>query len=297
MLISVCICTYKRPGMVDTLASVAAQVLPAGFQIEIVVVDNDQARSAEAVVRAWIADTRVPVKYAVEPTKNIALARNRAISLANGELLAFIDDDEVADSDWLKALVSGARKYRADVVLGRVEALYPPKTPAWFVAADPLSKIWGPSGMFCATGSSANALLDRAVVRASGVRFDKAFGRTGGEDTDFFDRLHAMGAKIVVANDAVVRERVSSDRIAYAYLRRRAVRAGQSYGIIRLRGLTPAGRIGFLATAVLKVLAFFAGATVLLIVTRKAALKLGIRSWLNFGKIRACMGQPLPNMY
>ncbi|MDE1985076.1 MAG: glycosyltransferase [Alphaproteobacteria bacterium] len=297
MLISVCICTFKRPSVADTLESIAAQVLPAGVQTEIVVVDNDAVRSAEATVGRQASSAFISVKYAVEPVQNIALARNRALALAAGEWLAFIDDDEVADPNWLATLLSAAQSYCADVVIGRVQAVYPIGTPQWLRRADPLSRNWGPTGTIRATGSTANALLNRNAVLTGGVRFDKAFGRTGGEDTDFFNRLHLAGLQIVVANEAIVRERIMPERLHGAYLRRRAVRAGHSYALIRLRALTPVGQFGFFAVTSVKVLAFVSASVIFLVLVRAIALKFRIRGWLNFGKLRACIGAPLPNMY
>lgn len=297
MLISVCICTFKRPGVTGTLASVLSQALPPGTDIEIVVVDNDPMRSAEATVAAVALGTSVPVKYAMEPARNISLARNRALSFAVGDWLALIDDDEIADSNWLAALLAAAEGHGADAVIGRVDALYPPGTPGWLLAADPLSRRWGASGTVLTTGSSANALLNRDVLIASGVHFDEAFGRSGGEDTDFFNRLHLAGARIVASDTALVRERVPVERLRPAYLRRRAVRAGHSYGLIRLRALSPAGRIYFFAVSMVKAALFAACSATLLAVARATAMKLGIRGWLNFGKLRACAGFALPAMY
>lgn len=297
MLISVCICSYRRASLIDTLDSVARLNLPDDVEIEIVVVDNDADGYAGAAVRQWAAGATIPVTYAVEPRRNIAHARNRAMELALGERMALIDDDEVADPDWLKALLAAARTYRADVVTGRVVAVYPSDAPQWIVAADPLSRNWGPSGMIATTGSTANVLVDKALVVSRDIRFDAAFGLSGGEDTDFFSRLHDAGARIVIENAAVVRERVAFDRLDARYLRRRAMRAGQSYALITLRSLDRTGRLRFLAFVTLKVISFSVAASVTRVVARTHALKLAIRGWLNFGKLRACAGYPMPKLY
>ncbi len=93
MLISVCICTYRRPGVVNTLQSVLAQRLAPGLEIEIVVVDNDPLKSGEQTINAFAANCPVPLRYASEPVRSIAGARNRALFLARGDWLAMIDDD------------------------------------------------------------------------------------------------------------------------------------------------------------------------------------------------------------
>lgn len=297
MLISVCVCTFKRPCVTGTLTSILAQVLPPGTQTEIIVVDNDSLKSAEAAVDALALGTSVPVKYAVEPVQNIALARNMALSLASGEWIAFIDDDEIADSHWIAGLLAAAETHGADVAIGRVDALYPPATPQWLLEVRPFSRRHGETGTPLTTGISGNALLKHDILLTTGIRFDPSFGRSGGEDSDFFYRLHGAGAKIVSADEAVIVESIPADRLNKAYLRRRALRAGQSYAVIRLRALTPAGRILFFTVSLFKALAFATGSAMFLLVTRAVALKLGIRSWLNFGKSRACIGYALPTMY
>lgn len=297
MIVSVCICTYKRPSVIDALNSIACQRLPEGVEIEAVVVDNDENRFADALVRLWASDAQIPVTYGVEPRRNIAHARNRALSLANGEWLALIDDDEVADPDWLNALLAAAERYKVEAVIGCVRAIYPDDAPKWLVAANPLSRRWGPSGVICETGSTANALLAARFVVDRKLEFDPAFGRSGGEDTDFFSRLNACGGRIVVENSAIVREHVPPERLSAAYLRRRAMRAGQSYGIVRLRSLSRAGRAGFLAAVLVKIVTFAIAAAALWVLARASALKLAIRSWLNFGKLRALAGYPMPSLY
>lgn len=297
MLITVCVCTYKRASVVDTLASIAAQILPPGWRTEIVVVDNDEAGSAERSVRDWCARNHVPVRYAVQPARNIAMTRNRTLDLARGDWLAFIDDDERANPTWLDHLIQTAGQYEADAVIGRVVAIYPPSAPAWARRADPLSRDWGATGARLTTGSTANALLRAELVRQTGIRFDESRGLTGGEDTDFFGRLHAAGARIVVCAEAVVAETIPPGRLQSDYLRSRAVRSGQNYGELRLRSLNPARRLAFMAAASGKAALFLGLAAPLAGLARSVAWRLRIRGWLNTGKLRACLGRPVEQIY
>jgi succinoglycan biosynthesis protein ExoM len=61
-LISIGICTLQRPSLARTLASVRAQRLPDGVSLEVVVVDNDPAGSAEAIVASFAADFSFEVR-------------------------------------------------------------------------------------------------------------------------------------------------------------------------------------------------------------------------------------------
>src|SRR5271167_2266360 len=130
MTISVCIATYRRP---DRLAAVLddlsrQELLPT----EVVVVDNDADGSAAVVLEdRRRARPPFPLRYAVQPLKNIALTRNRTVEIAGGEWLAFIDDDERAPSHWLARLDAAAKDYAADGVLGPVDPVVPPEAPRW----------------------------------------------------------------------------------------------------------------------------------------------------------------------
>src|SRR5947209_6462298 len=103
--ISVCICTYRRPQLLGRLIEELGRQATEGlFTYSILVVDNDRLQFAESVVSSFAADSTVPVAYCVEPRQNIALARNKAIENADGDLVAFIDDDEFPTTRWLLTL-------------------------------------------------------------------------------------------------------------------------------------------------------------------------------------------------
>lgn len=91
--ISVIIATYKRPHLVSrALDSIAAQSLRP---VEIIVVDDCSGDETESVVLAWAARNDIPVRYvAMESNRGAGAARNRAMAIAGGEYLAFLDSDD-----------------------------------------------------------------------------------------------------------------------------------------------------------------------------------------------------------
>ena len=112
--LSVCICTYQRPELLQRLLqSLAAQTNTDHVKFSVVVADNDAAESGRATVEAFRGKAPFELIYCVEPRKNIALVRNCAIANAPGEYLAFIDDDEfggamgVPSSEDLRTAPSG----------------------------------------------------------------------------------------------------------------------------------------------------------------------------------------------
>ncbi|MGH3266286.1 MAG: glycosyltransferase, partial [Trebonia sp.] len=104
--LTVAICTRDRPDCLRRcLASVLVQSHP---RYTVVVVDNaPRDGRTGAVVRELAADGRVPVAYVVEPAPGLARARNRALDVADTDAIAWLDDDEVADPDWLAEIARG----------------------------------------------------------------------------------------------------------------------------------------------------------------------------------------------
>jgi succinoglycan biosynthesis protein ExoM len=263
--ISICVCTFRRPSLAETLASLAALELPADTEIDIVVIDNDDAPSARAVVDAFVASAPVPVRYLHRPGRNISLARNAALDAASGALLAFIDDDERATPSWLTALLSEHARSGAPVVLGPVEAEYGTGAPGWMqrTAVHATAPVW--TGGEIRTGYSGNVLIDLRHPALSGLRFDPALGRSGGEDTLYFGAAHARGARIVFAPEAVVSEYVPEARLSLSWLARRKFRMGRTHarilleveGRARARALPlAAAKTGYCALAAVAALPF-----------------------------------------
>src|SRR5207244_1463324 len=116
--IDVCVCTFRRPHVAQTLRSIAAQQGLEGRRLRIIVADNDEEPSARTLIARTAAELDVPVSYVHAPARNISVARNACLQQAGGDWLAFIDDDEIADPDWLAALLAEAERAGWDAVLG-----------------------------------------------------------------------------------------------------------------------------------------------------------------------------------
>lgn len=230
MLISVCMCTYKRETLDKTLRSLCAQVMPDACSLEIVIVDNDIDASGRNICEKYQqSQSVVDIRYFINGERNLSAVRNTSIEQARGELLAFIDDDEWADPDWIEALYSAIDKYNADAVFGKVNVIYPDSAPLWIVQGDMFGKDRHSTGAVLSKGATSNAMLKPDWVNSKGFRFDSRFGKSGGEDTDFFHRIHNAGGKLVFDNAAVVSETVEEHRLNLEYLKKQNVRIGQTH--------------------------------------------------------------------
>ena len=235
--IAVCICTYRRPAeLTKLLSEIEKQQTRGSFTFSVVVVDNDAAESAKAVVEAFAAGSSVRVEYFCERTQNISLARNRAVMNATGEYVALIDDDEWPGAQWLLNSYEAARRYKADGVLGPVRPCFEHDPPQWVVRGRFHEK---PRHKPPQTGAvlkwnetrTSNVLLKRDVFGDGADLFDPRFGLGGGEDVDFFGRMIAKGRVFVWCQQAHVFELISPERFKRTDMLRRALVAWQDVGI------------------------------------------------------------------
>ncbi|WP_269933556.1 glycosyltransferase [Aminobacter sp. HY435] len=243
--IDICICTFRRPELDATLRSLAAMELPEGYRIGIIVADNDETQSAAELVAGHAASLELPIRYVHCPARNISIARNACLDASRADCVAFIDDDEKATSRWLSRLVDMATISGADVVLGPVRARYSTTAPGWMRMGDFHSTYPVFVGGEIRSGYTCNVLLRMAAPGIAGRRFNLARGRTGGEDTEFFDQVHSAGGRFAYAADAWVEEPVPPGRATFGWLARRRYRVGQTHGTLvgskrSLPGMVPA---------------------------------------------------------
>lgn len=258
--IDVCIASYKRPQLLARLlTSIAAQKLPEGISLAVIVVDNDPDGTARGSVESAAA-TGLPIQYFIQPKKNIALTRNMGVANSVGEYIAFIDDDEYAEPDWLNKLYETLQKYQAGVVFGPVIGILPSDAPKWISEGGYFKSVSKPTGSELLVGATNNALVRASHIDNRSAPFNPKYGLTGGEDADFFRRLRLSGAKLVWCNEAVVREAVTPDRLSAKWLIRRAYWGGQVFAEINIKPTPNLKKIPwFIYRTILALIAFIGG--------------------------------------
>jgi len=231
MLVSVCMCTYKRASLEKTLESIVAQSMPQGYSFEVVVVDNDSEESGRVACEKYQQnDASVPVHYHVNDIRNLSEVRNSTMEHASGELLAFIDDDEWASDElWLSRMIETMQQFEADIVFGKVIVHYPDESPEWIVDGNLFGKDDHPHQSSQKKGATSNALMKAHWFKEKDFRFDPYFGKSGGEDTDFFHRIFNAGGKLIYDAHATVEEIVEPQRLNFEYIRKQNIRIGQTH--------------------------------------------------------------------
>lgn len=233
--IDVCVPTFRRPDMLKRLlAALASQSLTDAACLRIIVIDNDEEKSAEAVAIQAARNHNIDLVYEAEPQPGISYARNRALEISTSELIAFVDDDEIVPQNWLDALVETLLGTGADVVFGPVLGIVPPDAPQWAKEHPRNIRAKRKTGDDVVVGATGNVLMRRSALGAPELRFREDFALSGGEDLEFFTRMKGLGARFVWCEEAIAYEHLPTDRLTISWIRQRAYRSGQSYARVVL---------------------------------------------------------------
>lgn len=228
--ISVCIGTFKRAELLTKLLGcLERQQTDARFSYSVVVADNDSLRSAEPVVGVF-AESKLVITYCAEPRQNIALVRNKALQHAEGDLVAFIDDDEFPEERWLVNLVRTLEETGADGVLGPVKPYFDVQPPQWVTKGRFFERPNYATGynVKWPEARSGNVLFRKRILDGVDVPFNPDFA-TAGEDVDFFRRMVEKGYRFVWCSEAAAYELVPEWRCKRSYLLRRALLRGSNF--------------------------------------------------------------------
>lgn len=224
--VSVVVCTYNRCNDLDQcLASLGRQIYPKD-RYEVIVVDDHSTDDTFRIAR--MHDVRI-IEHKIN--QGVAAARNSGITAAKGEIVAYIDDDAIADSKWLLDLIQPFDSSDITVSCGRVFAFKTEylierylaasgcgspapqdfknsKHPFWRFLAyvknmfTPINAITEPIEV--QAGFGANVAYRKSALLAIG-NFDEALRYD--EDSDISARLRRNGARIIFIPQAIVYHR------------------------------------------------------------------------------------------
>jgi glucosyl-dolichyl phosphate glucuronosyltransferase len=236
--LSVIVPTHDRPlELRRCLESLREQVVD-GSKLEIVVVDDGSESDIDRVVGQVNERAPIAMRCERQPLSGLNTARNRGAASAQGELLAFLDDDTIVAPGWARALLSAFADLSCEAVGGRVELGLECPEPEWLAARryylaeydlgrearwieadDPV-----PVGANCAVRASAFERL--GGFRVGLDRIGRSLVSNG--DTEFFYRLRSTGAKLRYEPQAGVIHVVPAARLTVAYFVRRHYAQGIS---------------------------------------------------------------------
>jgi cellulose synthase/poly-beta-1,6-N-acetylglucosamine synthase-like glycosyltransferase len=223
--VSICAYTEKRWDMlVDAIASVQEQSYPVE-QI-IVCIDHNEglAERCHRHVDKWANGTKVPI-IVVENQYDgrLGSARNTALRYAECDVVAFLDDDARADSDWLRFLVAPYHDSDVVAVGGAPIPVLETSRPRWF----PPQLDWV-FGCYYEGLPKELGLAQRLIGASMSVRKEalSAIGGFHSDNHDDMDMCHRLAhrwpdQRILLEPLAVVHHNVSAERVTWGYFWRR----------------------------------------------------------------------------
>ncbi|MEM7340055.1 MAG: glycosyltransferase [Actinomycetota bacterium] len=234
---TIAVLTFRRPeSLLTTLRSIGGATLHNEGDahlpwrvVDVLIIDNDAIPSAADAVATAQAEglARVPIRYVHEPAPGLTAARNRALDEAAGDVVVFIDDDERAGPGWPGGLLTMMADTGAHLVGGPVETAFVGTPPAWAVDGGFFERERPVHGARMPWLRSGNLAVDRAAVAGAGLRFDPAFGLSGGEDVAFTRGAAEAGLELRWCDRAPVTEDVGPERTTVGWVMRR-MRVGTS---------------------------------------------------------------------
>ncbi len=240
MLVSAVVCAHspeRRQDLHEAVASLLEQTYP-DLEI-IVVVDGDEGLYREVV--ADYSGSESVRAVLLEKNVGISGARNAGVMEAQGDIVAFIDDDAVADRSWIEKLVGTYERYDAIAVGGKVLPVWlrgqPDHVPEelyWLVGAthdgfaeDRVAEVRNTFGP--------NMSFRREVFeKVGGFNENLGFSRRGtsyvqAEEPEFALRMRkALGKGMVYNPDAIVYHKIPESKVRVRTLLRRAFYQGYS---------------------------------------------------------------------
>jgi len=226
LTISVIICAYTEDRwglMLESVASVREQTLQP-CEIIVCIDHNETLFQRCATYWADFAASAPPIRVVQNKYDgHLGSARNTAAEIATGEILAFLDDDAVADNDWLAILTDPYQDERIGAVGGRPIPVFEASRPSWF----PVQFDWvfgcAYDGLPTRRGALAHLIGANMSVRRTLLEWVGGFHSDNHDDMDMCHRVaRIMGSEAVIYEPAAtVRHFVSASRLTWAYFWRR----------------------------------------------------------------------------
>ncbi len=189
--LSVLICTYNRPAMLE-LALRA--LLSRTFEIpdQVIVVNGGDDRS-DQVVERYMGRTNAEVKLVKTYNKNLAASRNVGLPQCTGDIVAWTDDDAEVFPDWVSQMKCIHAAHPEAGCVGGAVLGADSETRLLSRISDVAAFSSPPHSGYVRTIAGVNVSYKRSVLQRVGLQ-DERFFR--GEDVDFNWRIKKLGYEI-----------------------------------------------------------------------------------------------------
>jgi glycosyltransferase involved in cell wall biosynthesis len=245
--VSIILCTHRIDRYEDFVEAINSLKAQSYENLEIVVVVDGNRDLYDKILKTGVETDKVEVKVILNE-KNLGLSesRNKGIKEAKGDVIAFFDDDAVADENWLRELLKVYKERDVIAAGGKLLPKWISKKPKflpeeyyWLIGTthkgfpEEVTEVRNTFG----SNLSFKADVIKALGGFRGEMGVKGRGLLQGEETELCERMRKKFGKGVVYNpDAIVYHKVFPERLMIKFLLRRAFWQGYSKRVLKELG-------------------------------------------------------------
>lgn len=240
-MISVVVCTFNR---VDLLRGCLESLIGQSVEPREVIVVNNNSTDETATWLEEFIQTHPLFNVVFEPKQGLSHARNAGLVHAKGRYIAYLDDDGVADPNWVRGIQKTIEEVGEEFVAfgSAYFPFYQDSKPKWF--ADRFGTWYGgPTirsymGGECICGG--NMVLRKDILESVGG-FSPDFGMRGtvrsfGEESEVHLKLKKLGLKTCYSPYFPIRHLVKKNQLVIGNLLLESFRTGRNAGQLGLLG-------------------------------------------------------------
>ena len=208
MDISIIICSFNRcTSLANTIESICKMAVRSYIEWELIIVDNNSTDNTQDVVASFVSKGNKNIRYIFEKKQGGSYAKNRGISEAKGQIIAFTDDDVIVDNNWLMAIYLILNKEdNIGMVCGRTLPLNKNNYNLSTKTSNIAEIFKYPSSPWD-MGNGNNIAIKKNTIGRVGL-FDVRFGPgaplKGSEDIDYLYRVIRSGFSVLYSPDPLV---------------------------------------------------------------------------------------------
>jgi glycosyltransferase involved in cell wall biosynthesis len=244
MKISAIICTHNGQKVLgQAIQSLVDQTFDKS-DCEILIIDNASTDGTREIIRQF--ENVSNLKYIFEPMLGLSHARNTGWQEAQGEIVAYLDDDAIVCPEWLERILEAfGREPKAGAVGGRVSPIWEAARPVWLSdkMMGALSVIdWSETPIFIGEDQwlvGANISFPRKLLSEVGG-FSSALGRKGkcllsNEENLLVVKIKEKGYTVFYHPEIMVDHLIPANRLRKSWFKRRYYWQGISDAVLNYR--------------------------------------------------------------
>ena len=235
MKTNILIATYNRvQSLKRTLNSLQTQSDPEQVTYDAIIADNGSTDETQAIIQELAQQWGGRIRYLYEGKKGKAYALNRGLQIADGEVVAFTDDDTTVKPEWLKVIYENFKNQTLDCVTGKIIPDFSIPSTRWYSPA--LSTVLGNVDYAPQRGPIPWAAGSNMAARRVALEKVKGFSYCQGlinEDTILSQKMIRAGLSMFYDPNMIVYHHFQPEKFNKAYFRRWYVLSGRAIAEIK----------------------------------------------------------------